>query len=159
MPREFNPNPQSSLGHVMRETSRQLDREITRGLGAYGLTISQYNLACELWLEDGLNVRELAARVSIAEPSTLMTLYKMQEGGLLTLRVDQADRRKLCAFLDPKGIQLKKAVLAEVARIREFAYGNIESRDLQAAIRVFGAIRENLEVHKRARERKKAKAS
>lgn len=140
----------------MRETSRQLDREITRGLMSFGLTISQYNLACELWAEDGLNVRELAARVSIAEPSTLMTLYKMQEGGLLTMRVDRTDRRKLGVFLEAKGIQLKTPVLAEVARIREFAYGNIDRRDLQAAMRVFGAIRENLETQKRARERKKA---
>jgi MarR family transcriptional regulator, organic hydroperoxide resistance regulator len=152
---DFDPKPQSSLGHVMRETSRELDREITRGLMAFGLTISQYNLACELWAENGLNVRELAARVSVAEPSTLMTLCKMQENGFLTMRVGDTDRRKVCVFLEPKGIRLRKPVLALVARIREFAYGNIDRSDLQATMRVFAAIRANLELRKRKRSPKK----
>lgn len=142
--RGFSPKPQFSFGYLLRETARSLDRSISRGLAAFGLTVSQYHLLRELWELEGLTVRELAIRVNIAEPSTLMTLYKMQQGGLVKMRTDKSDRRKRCIFLDTKGMKLKEPVLREIERVSTQAYSKINRTDLQAAVRVFNSIETNL---------------
>src|SRR5258708_37689651 len=81
--RPFSRKPHRSFGYLLRETSRRLDRAISQGLAHFSLTVSQYHLLRELWDEEGLTVRELALRVNIAEPSTLLTIAKMQNSGLV----------------------------------------------------------------------------
>lgn len=98
----------------------------------------------ELWNEDGLTVRELATRVSIAEPSTLLTIAKMQRDGLVTIEVDAGDRRKRCVSLDARGRKLRTAVLNAVERVSFASYREVDPTDMQAAVRVFRAIEKGL---------------
>jgi DNA-binding MarR family transcriptional regulator len=143
--RRFSAQPRSSFGYRLRETSRRLDRAISRSLANFELTVSQYHLLRELWAEQGLSVRELALRVNVAEPSTLKSLYLMQERGLVKLRTGTDDRRKRLAYLTGKGAHLEEPVLAEIERVSLDAYQDVTNADMQAALRVFHAIEERLE--------------
>jgi DNA-binding MarR family transcriptional regulator len=141
----FSPQPRSSFGYRLRETARRLDRAISRSLAGFDLTVSQYHLLRELWDKQGLTVRELALRVNVAEPSTLKSLNLMQERGLVKLRTGTDDRRKRLAHLTAKGAQLKERVLADIERVSLDAYRNVAHADIQAALRVFRAIEDQLE--------------
>jgi DNA-binding MarR family transcriptional regulator len=140
----FSRKPTQSFGYRLRETARRLDRAISRALLTFDLTVSQYHLLRELWNEDGLTIRELATRVSIAEPSTLLTVAKMQRDGLVTIDVDASDRRKRCVALDVRGRNLQARVLDAVERVSFAAYSEVETADMQAAVRVFRAIEKGL---------------
>jgi DNA-binding MarR family transcriptional regulator len=140
----FSRKPRKSFGYLLRETSRRLDRAVSKALTRYDLTVSQYHLLRELWDEEGLTVRELATRVNIAEPSTLLTITKMQRDGLVTIVVDQSDRRKRCVFLDARGRKMRTAVLATVERVSLAAYEQVAQGDMLAATRVFRAIATSL---------------
>jgi DNA-binding MarR family transcriptional regulator len=142
--RPFSRKPQRSFGYLLRETSRRLDRAISEGLDEYNLTVSQYHLLREVWETEGLTVRELALRVNVAEPSTLLTLTKMQKSKLIAMRIDADDRRKRCVFLEAKGKALRAPVLDAIARVGTRAYAKIGLADLQTAANVFAAIEANL---------------
>lgn len=141
----FSAQPRSSFGYLLRQTSRRLDRAISRSLAEFDLTVSQYHLLRELWEAQGLTVRELAWRVNIAEPSTLKSVNLMRERGLVKVQVDKNDRRKRLVFLSSKGSRLKKPVLDEIERISLAAYTDASRADMQAALRVFRAIERRLE--------------
>jgi DNA-binding MarR family transcriptional regulator len=143
--RLFSAQPRSSFGYLLRQTSRRLDRAISRSLIEFDLTVSQYHLLRELWEQQGLSVRELAWLVNIAEPSTLKSVNLMRERGLVGIRVDTSDRRKRLVFLTSKGSRLKKPVLDEIERVSLFAYTDALREDMQAALRVFRAIERRLE--------------
>jgi DNA-binding MarR family transcriptional regulator len=142
--RPFSRKPHQSFGYLLRETARRLDRAISKALLRFDLTVSQYHLLRELWDEDGLTVRELATRVSIAEPSTLLTVAKMQRDGLVKINVDTTDRRKRCVSLDARGRKLRTAVLNAVERVSFASYSKVDPADMQVAVRVFRAIEEGL---------------
>jgi DNA-binding MarR family transcriptional regulator len=143
--RPFSRKPHRSFGYLLRETSRRLDRAISQGLAHFNLTVSQYHLLRELWDEEGLTVRELAMRVNIAEPSTLLTIAKMQKSGLVKVVVDRADRRKRCVSLAALGKRLRVPILSAVERVSAVAYSKIDPKDMQTAVRVFHAIEETLD--------------
>jgi DNA-binding MarR family transcriptional regulator len=146
----FSARPRSSFGYLLRQTSRRLDRAIARVLVDFALTVSQYHLLRELWEEQGVSVRDLAVRVSIAEPSTLKSINLMQERGLVKVRVDAGDRRRRLVFLTTKGMRLKVPVLDEIERVSLFAYRDAARSDMQAALRVFRAIEIRLETENNA---------
>jgi DNA-binding MarR family transcriptional regulator len=136
----FSAHPSSSFGYLLRQTSRRLDRAITQGLATFGLTVSQYHLLRELWDSEGQTVRDLANRVNVAEPSTLRTISLLEERGVVSIRTDRDDQRKRRVFLTAVGRRLQAPVLAEIARVCEFAYQDVSREDMQAALRVFDAI-------------------
>jgi DNA-binding MarR family transcriptional regulator len=142
----FSAQPRSSFGYLLRQTSRRLDRAISRSLTEFDLTVSQYHLLRELWERQGLSVRELAWLVNIAEPSTLKSVNLMRDRGLVKIHVDTNDRRKRLVFLTSKGTRLRKPVLDEIERISLFAYTDAVRSDMQAALRVFRAIGRRLEM-------------
>jgi MarR family transcriptional regulator for hemolysin len=69
----------------------------------------------------------------------------MSAQGLVTVRVDDADRRKRLVSLTAKGARLKKPVLDEIERVSLDAYTDVSRADMQAALRVFRAIESRLE--------------
>lgn len=89
-------------------------------------------------------MRELAARVGIAEPSTLLTIAKMQRDGLVKIDIDPTDRRKRCVTLAARGRKLRETVLSAIERVGAQAYSNVDPADMQAAVRVFRAIEKGL---------------
>lgn len=141
----FSPQPRASFGYLLRQTSRRLDRAISRSLAEFDLTVSQYHLLRELWEQQGVSVRELAWLVNVAEPSTLKSINLMRERGLVRVRVDAGDRRRRLVFLTALGSRLKGPVLDEVERVSLYAYSDAARADMQAALRVFRAIERRLE--------------
>ena len=78
--------------------------------------------------------------MSVAEPSTLLTIAKMQRDGLVKIEVDANDRRKRCVTLDARGKKLRNPVLNSVERVGSVSYRKVDPADMLAAVRVFRAI-------------------
>ncbi len=80
-----------------------------------GLTYPQYAVLLVLWERDGLNVKEIGARLHL-DSGTLTPLLKRMEGaGLVRRERDAADERNLRVLLTEAG----RGLQGEAVRIRE----------------------------------------
>src|ERR1019366_4791013 len=82
-PRGFDPDPQQSVGYLLRSVLRSLLRDTAAMLEPYGVTIPQYFVMRELWHEPGATQRELAQRAGVAEPAMVATLDALETLGLV----------------------------------------------------------------------------
>lgn len=135
------------FGRRLRATARLLDRVLAEALSEHGVTLSQYFILRELWDEEGPTLRELAARVNVAEPSTMATLDLMEERGLVTRTQSKADRRKTHVHLTPKGRALQKTVMDVVHRLGTMCFHGLRAAELSRAVDVFDKITANIERH------------
>jgi DNA-binding MarR family transcriptional regulator len=138
------------FGRRLRNTSRLLDRLLAEVLGPHGLTLSQYFILRELWDEEGLTLRELAARVGVAEPSTMTTLELMVERGLVQRTQSKQDRRKTHVHLTAKARGLQKDVRDSVQTAGAICFAGLRAADLTRAVELFDKIAANIEKSTRA---------
>lgn len=137
---EFGHVAGMGFGRRLRELSRLLDRALAARLSRHDLSLPQYFVLRELWHEEGLTLRELAARVNVSEPSTLVTLDTMVRRGLVARRQGEADRRKTHVFLTARGRALRPKVLADVAAATAACYASVSPREITSALKLFDKI-------------------
>ena len=135
------------FGRRLRNTSRLLDRLLADVLAPHGLTLSQYFILRELWDEEGLTLRELAARVGVAEPSTMTTLELMVERGFVLRTQSKLDRRKTHVHLTAKGRTLQKDVRESVHAAGAICFSGLSGADLGRADELYDKIASNIEKH------------
>lgn len=135
------------FGRRLRNTSRLIDRLLADVLSPHGLTLSQYFILRELWDEEGLTLRELAARVGVAEPSTMTTLELMAERGLVQRTQSTQDRRKTHVHLTAKGRSLQKTVKESVLAAGSICFAGLRGSDLSRIVGTFDTIANNIERH------------
>lgn len=81
-----------------------------QSIARHGLTLPQYYLLRELFVEEGLTQRELSERLNTTEAATVLTLRGMEEAGLVERVRDAADRRKMRVSLAARGRRLRSAL-------------------------------------------------
>jgi DNA-binding MarR family transcriptional regulator len=140
------------FGRRLRATSRLLDRVLSERLAARRLTLSQYFILRELWQEEGLTLRELAARVGVAEPSTMTTLQLMVKRGLVARTQSKDDRRKTHVYLTARGRALQKCVTELVVAAGRLCFQGLRSSEISGAIDVFERITNNIQKNATSRE-------
>jgi hypothetical protein len=72
-----------SFGHLVRTLARHVDRAMALRVTEHGLTIAEYYVLRELYIEDGLIQRELSSRLNLTEPAMLLTVRGMYEKKLV----------------------------------------------------------------------------
>lgn len=100
----------SQLAHQIRTVARHLDQVMSQRVRRYDLTMPQFYVLRELFNEEGITQRELSTRLNAAEPTTLVTLRRMEHCGLVLRVRDTSDGRKVNLYLAPKGKQLRTAL-------------------------------------------------
>jgi DNA-binding MarR family transcriptional regulator len=96
-----------SFGHLVRTLARHVDRAMALRVTEHGLTIAEYYVLRELYIEDGLIQRELSSRLNLTEPAMLLTVRGMYEKKLVRRVRDASDRRKINVFLAVGGKRLQ----------------------------------------------------
>ena len=115
--------PQYSVSHLLQETFRQLDQEITPALEdrASELTPSQ---ARALLLVDraGTRLTELARRAGVTKQAMMQMVDDLQEAGFVRRTPDPADARAKAVRLTSRGVRqralARQAVQMVESRIR-----------------------------------------
>lgn len=80
-----------------------------------GLTYSQYLVLIVLWEQDGLTLKEIGARLHLDSGTLTPLLKRLEAGGFVQRRRDEADERLLRVALTARG----RKVQGEAAKIRE----------------------------------------
>ncbi len=82
----------------------------------------------------------LADALGIEGPSLVRLLDQLCAAGLVERREDATDRRARILRLTPAGQALVSKIEADLDRLRETVFAGVSAADLEAGLRVFGAL-------------------
>jgi len=104
-----------SIGHLISVINRKLQPMLEQKVRDQGVTYGTWFFLRALWEEDGICQVDLAKRVETSAPSTVAAIRKMQQAGLVTVRKDPQDARKIIVSLTAKGRGLEEILLPRLA--------------------------------------------
>lgn len=107
-------NPYNHFGFLTNRVGRLISNAVVPELKRHGFDVppSCIGILGELWVEDGLNQKELGYSIVKTKSSINKMLKRMIEAGLITKRKDKEDKRITRIFLTEKGKQLEKGINA-----------------------------------------------
>jgi len=103
------------LGFALGAAARKLAKFYTQALVGRSLTPSQLFLLRQLWLEDGLPLRDLALRAQLDATSTTWLVDQLEQAGLVGRKRNDADRRIVRLWLTAAGRQLQAELAPALA--------------------------------------------
>jgi len=96
--------PLYALGRLMQQVYEET-------LKPFDLTYPQYAVLLVLWEKDGVNVKELGAKLLLDSGTLTPLLKKMEKNGWVHRRRDKKDDRSVLNFASEKARGTKEAVL------------------------------------------------
>lgn len=135
---------EESIGFLISSTHRVLRPLLEARVSGSGVSYGMWFFLRVLWEEDGISQREVAARVGIAPPTAVAALRKLEAEGMIELRADRADGRRMQIYLTPKGRALEKALLPKVEQINKVALRGLSKADFKNLRRILSAIQSNV---------------
>lgn len=133
-----------SAAYTIRATYLAFTRVLQRRMEAYKLTTPQWYFMREIWIEEGLNQRELSARVGTAESTTVSALRVLERRRLIYRESTPADRRASRVYLSEAGRRLRDEVLPVIGAVNDAATEGLSKRDLAHLEQTLAQIRRNL---------------
>lgn len=109
--------------------SRLSKSEAERRLSRLGVHAGQQLVLECLWDEDGLTPGEIARRIGVEAATLTRALRRMEAGELVERRVDVSDRRRVRAWLTPRGRDLRPAVQAVMDQLAQDAVALLSDRE------------------------------
>lgn len=109
-------------------------------LAQLGITYPQYLVLIVLWEHESCTVRDLAAHLRLDHGTLTPLLKRMEAGGLVERRRDNADERFVVVSLADKGESLRRRAEAiHCDMVEQLGLGRQEFEELQATLRILTA--------------------
>ncbi len=103
------------LGFALGAAARKLAKFYTQALASSSLTPSQLFLLRQLWLEDGLPLRDLGVRTQLDATSTTWLVDQLERASLVERKRNDADRRIVRVWLTEMGRQAQAELIPSLA--------------------------------------------
>jgi len=104
------------LGFALGEAARKLAKFYTQALAGHSLTPSQLFLLRQLWLEDGLPLRDLGVRAQLDATSTTWLVDQLEQASLVERKRNDTDRRIVRVWLTEAGRQSQADLVPKLSR-------------------------------------------
>jgi DNA-binding MarR family transcriptional regulator len=105
------------LGFQLSQVVRKLQKTYDAAFAPFGITPSQALLLDQLWVEDGMQLKELGGRVHLDPTSVNWLVAQLEKAALAERRRDPGNRRIVRLWLTDQGRALQPAVAREVERL------------------------------------------
>ncbi|MCB1877941.1 MAG: MarR family transcriptional regulator [Chromatiales bacterium] len=135
----------NTLGFAIHRAAVYLHRAFGQRLRPYELTPEQFALLSRLWEEDGVPQRVLAERLLKDRPTVTRILDRMVDKGLVTRRMDPADRRSYSICLTDKGRELQAPLVRLAMEVRECAFAELDEDERERVRQILNRISANLD--------------
>lgn len=120
--------------------SRAVTAAYRPALTRLGITYPQYLVLIVLWEHESCTVRDLAAELRLDHGTLTPLLKRMEAGGLVERRRDNADERLVVVSLADKGESLRRyAEEIHCDMVEQLGLGRQEFAELQETLRVLTA--------------------
>ena len=123
-PAEYYTDPENSIGYLARILFRSFSRLLEQGTLTQEVSAGQWRFLRQLWRGDGITQRELSARVSMREPTTVVAVKGLEKAGLITRKKTKDDRRKTFIYLTERGRELELKITGLEASAYPYAVGD-----------------------------------
>jgi len=145
-PSRANPDPQVASESVLEAERYELQHNLSfllcvlyrdimsateRRTKSEGMTAAQWRFMRTLFIEDGINQRELSRRVGLREPTTTRAIIKLEELGMVRREADPANARKVLITLTESGRRQVSALIPQVCEINEAALAGLDESETQ----------------------------
>jgi len=114
-----------------------------RGIEAFNG--AQGRILYVLFQEDGVPIKTVSEKCSLAITSLTTMLERMEKNGLIQRRQDSADKRKTLLFLTDKARDLEQDYIAVSEEMGDIYYQGFTEEEVKAAEGYLDRIRLNLE--------------
>ena len=104
------------LGFALGAAARKLAKFYTKALAGSSLTPSQLFLLRQLWLEDGLPLRDLGVRAQLDATSTTWLVDQLEQAGMVQRKRNDPDRRIVRVWLTEAGRQSQAELIPKLSR-------------------------------------------
>ena len=104
------------LGFALGAAARKLAKFYVKALADYTLTPSQLFLLRQLWLEDGLPLRDLGLRAQLDATSTTWLVDQLEQAGMVERKRNDPDRRIVRVWLTEAGRQSQAELVPALTR-------------------------------------------
>ena len=132
-----------SIGYFLSLNHRRVKPLMDDRLCGHGISYGMWFFLRILWEEDDISQSELAARVSVSQPTTIAALRKIEQQGLATLIRDERDKRSIRVSLTAKGRALKEEMLPKVEQINKILLRDLSDREVSELLRLLRKVGEN----------------
>lgn len=134
------PRDRPPLGFLLGAAARKATKFYAAAMAGQPLTPSQLFLLRHLWLEDGLQPRDLALRANLDATSTTWLVDQLEKAGFLERRRGERDRRAVRVWLTAAGRDLQTQLAPEVARWEVILADALGQHHDEAELRAFQAV-------------------
>jgi DNA-binding MarR family transcriptional regulator len=110
------------LGFALGAAARKLAKFYAQALADQSLTPSQLFLLRQLWLEDGLPLRDLGVRAQLDATSTTWLVDQLEHAGLVERKRNSPDRRIVRVWLTETGRSSQDKLIPALARWENALY-------------------------------------
>jgi DNA-binding MarR family transcriptional regulator len=133
-----------SIPWAIRDVNRLFAATLEPLVSRDGVTVCHWYYLRILSEFDGLNQRELSAKVGVHPNTAVPALDNMEMHGLVKRVRDANDRRRMCVHLTPKGRRLRDEMIPEVSAMVFRSIANVTPSELDTFFKVIKRIEANL---------------
>lgn len=124
---------------------RALYREFEARVGAFCLTVPQYQMLNRLWDGDGILTSTLVADTSSDGATVTGIVDRLEARGLIRRERGRIDRRRVFLFLTPEGRALEGPVRSILLDLNEQALRGLDQEDREQLLTLLTRVEENLD--------------
>jgi DNA-binding MarR family transcriptional regulator len=125
---------------ALLEFHGRLERRMSDGLSAHGLTLAQYDVLMTLCYGDGITQQELAERLLVTKANVVGLIDRVGAAGWVQRRPDPGDRRVNRLYLTDAGRKLaRQAQPGQFALVKKI-FGRLSEAELRQMHALLGRL-------------------
>lgn len=136
--------PDDRIAHLVRHASRGLRRALELRLSGHGIPFGHWTFLRILWREDELSQRELSLRAGVMAPTTHTAIHRMEQQGLVALRVPGGQGKRARVYLTPRGRMLEAELVPLAEEANAVALDGLDPEAVAALRLILLRMVENL---------------
>jgi len=133
-----------SPGMLASEIARLYAAALQRALQPWGLSPGQFQALSELWIEDGLTQRQLAARLGVEQPTMANTLGRMERDNLVARKPHPEDGRSQQIWLTEAARSLQLPASKAALAADELMAAGLPPAERELFLSMLGRVASNL---------------
>ncbi len=154
MPRIGQPRPDQApprrkgevpaIGAEVRQTYLAFKGALHDKIRAHNVTSAQWSFIRVLWNEDGINQKDLAARVGVRSATAVPAIAILERNGYVRRRRGEDDRRHIHVYLTEAGRKLAFELIPFATANNRKALKGIAAADVEHLMDLLWQIQQNL---------------
>jgi len=140
----MKPHLSDSLGVLLNDATRLLNRRFDQRAREFGLTRAQWQLLKQLFRSEGINQAGLAERMEIEPISLCRLVDRMEEAGWIERRPDPGDRRARLLFMTDQSRAVLDTMRALAAEVYAEALDGLDPDEARRFAEILAHVRNNL---------------